>query len=125
MTLAEGNLEESTATLDATQATLADTRQQLTRTSRSLTRTSQTATTLNHRMRACRYLVKVNDHLLYGSVAQQRATGELLKRHPNMRAVKHSINLTARHSHAVMALVKRAGYRNISVLVNACVPTRR
>ena len=129
---AEHGLASTTAELDAANATLSDTtgtlsstKQRLTSVSRSLDRTKTQRNDLSHRMRACRYLVKVNDHLLYGQVAYQHATGRLLKRNPNMRAVKHDIQHAGRHAKAIIKLSKRGGYHNISGVVDACVPTRR
>lgn len=118
MTLAEGNLEETETTLHATRSDLARTRHRL-------GRVTTQATTLGQQSHACRYLVKVNDHLLSGSIAYQHATGQLLKTHPHMGVVKRSIDRAHHHAVAVIALTKHAGYRNLDELVFACVPSRR
>lgn len=125
LTSTQAELDQAKADLSTTTGSLGTTRRQLTTTSRSLSRATEARDTLTHRMHACRYLVKINDHLLYGMTAQGRATGQLIKHYPNQRMVKKSLHRAGQHARAIMRLSKRAGYHTISGVVNACSPPRR
>jgi len=108
--------------LDEARANLATTDEQLQVTSRSLDRTEAQAATLGRRTAACRYVVRVNDHLLFGAASYATATDHLIhKRNPQAKA---ALRTAAAHARAVQRIVTNSGHRNISTLVNACAPPR-
>jgi septal ring factor EnvC (AmiA/AmiB activator) len=121
------------STLAQTQAELASTQNELSFTSDSLTtveqtlqdarqESTQTQTTLTRQAQTCRYVVRINDHLLRMASFQQNATTHLLR--DNRRAARRAVGHAHRQTRAVQILVQRSGYRSLSALVSACAPTQ-
>jgi len=123
LTSVKSDLAIAEAQLATTQDELATTEDRLTTTSRSLDRASKQRSILSRRNRTCRYLVRINDRLLFASVAYGRATDHLMQNR-NVRAGR-ALDRAARHARAVQAVIERSGYRSISGLVNDCAPPRQ
>jgi hypothetical protein len=114
------SLELTQNALGKTGTALHTTQDRLTTTSQALSRTSSERTVLAQQSRNCRYLVRVNDHLLWGMTNYDSATGFLMDGRRTRAAA--SIKFASAHVKAIDVLVKRSGHKTISDLVNACAP---
>lgn len=117
---AEQQLATTRADLGARRIQLIRVREQLDTTTRSLTRTAQQRAVLVQRTRQCRVLVQVNDRLLHAMTAFNAAATHLeAKRRP---AAGRAMARASDHLDVIDTLVRRAGHRDISRLVNSCAP---
>ena len=71
-------------------------------------------------MHACRHLVGINDHLVFGLHSQQDATTCVLS--DLLPQARRAIPRNGRHFRAVRRAVARSGYRDLSTLDRACLP---
>jgi hypothetical protein len=124
---AEHQLAEARTSLELTRNALGETgtalhttQDRLAHTSQVLSRTSSQRSTLQRQSQNCRYLVRVNDHLLWGMTNYDSATDHLL--HGRRVRAAASVRFAGAHVRAIQALVQRSGHRSISDLVNACSP---
>jgi hypothetical protein len=117
------SLELTRNALGETGTMLHTTQDRLASTTQALSRTTGERATLQGQSRNCRYLVAVNDHLMGGMAAYDRATGFLLD--GRRRRAGYAVAWAGRHLNAIQALVRRSGHRTISDLVNACAPPTR
>jgi hypothetical protein len=124
---AEHKLAETRSSLALTREALGETgtalhttQDRLAHTTQALSRTSSERSTLERQSRNCRYLVRVNDHLLWGMTNYDSATDHLLNGRRARAAA--SVRFAGAHVQAIQTLVQRSGHRNISDLVNACAP---
>ncbi len=116
----QDELQQTRSFLGETGTQLHTTQARLTSTSQELSRTSSERTVLQAQSRSCRYVVAVNDHLMGGMAAYDRATGFLLD--GRRKRAGYAVAWAGRHLDAIDALVKRSGHRTISALVNTCAP---
>jgi hypothetical protein len=124
---AEHKLAETRTSLALTREALGETgtalhttQDRLAHTSQVLSRTSSQRSALQRQSQNCRYLVRVNDHLLWGMTNYDTATDRLID---GQRArATASVKRASAHVQAIQALVKRSGHRTISDLVTACAP---
>jgi septal ring factor EnvC (AmiA/AmiB activator) len=117
---AQDELTDVQGELAYTTGNLRTVSREVTQVSRTLIAAEDRADELADQNRACRYLVRVNDGLLYGMVAQQHATGQLMQGHE--KVARTAVQRAARHVQFVERVVERSGNRSISGLVLDCAP---
>jgi hypothetical protein len=120
LTAARTSLDLTRSALGQASTALHTTKDRLATTSVALSRTSNERSILQRQSRNCRYLVRVNDHLLWGMTNYDTATAALLKGRRARAAA--SVRHASAHIQAIQALVRRSGHRTISDLVSACAP---
>jgi septal ring factor EnvC (AmiA/AmiB activator) len=114
----EATLSDTEGTLATTQKSLTDAQSKLTETKATLDVTVEQRNTLTNQVSTCRYVVRINDRLLAGMLAQSSATGRVMR--GKKVAARIAVRRAGAYARAVQRQVRASGYKSLDSLVAAC-----